>query len=341
MHVKSFYTGQHEELRQKSLRYCNTLKEAGYAASLDPYINGSQSFPNHILCDSNDATTENNYIAVRADFMLFARSDAYAHNISKTIDLLSGEIKQNAVYEVGVDIRDVSHNPVKIWNWILHCTESRLAEYDYVWFIDGDISLKSLNWQAFWQQVKLMRPKITQAGTIGNGREGHATVHPVLRFKEDSRLIAAEVPILEVQSPLLEVETWLGFRNFLVHDPEPMEQMADGAEQCFDMGWCHYAKNNLTGVQSHGPISNLGYHDYSPTLSLTGDSHKGRGCVVLYQTPIVHISRMSRVTATTGRFGIAQALLCRYFRLKVGVIGKMGLKTVYELFNAPKPSYVH
>ena len=354
IHVKSFYTGNNkhpEELYQKSIQYCNTLRTAGYAASLDPYVNGSQSYPNHILCDSSKSSSssstsnnniDNNYISVQADFMLFARSEAHAQNISNTIEQLSQQYeldKTTPYHKVNVDIRDVSQNPKKIWNWIVHATEERLIGYDYIWFMDGDISLKSLNWQAFWQQVKILRPKITQAGTIGRSKDGHATVHGILRHKSDSRLVAAAVPILEVQSPLLEVDTWIGYRNFLANDPEPMEQFEVGGEQCFDMAWCHYAMNKLEGQQQNGKISVVGYHDWSPTLDLSGKdpNQQGRGCVVLYQTPIVHISKYTIVTS--GRFQIASLLLCRYFRLKLGAVGKQGLKTVYDVFNYPKPSY--
>ena len=169
MHVKSFYTSQSDELKQKSRLYCNVLKEAGYNAILDPFLlssssielstNGTQFFPNHILCNSDDASVENYYATVRVDFMLFARSEEYAHKISKTITQLSESLQtKESLHEVKIDIRDVSSNSKKLWNWMLYADDKTLAGYDYIWFIDGDISLKSLNWQAFWQQVKLIRP---------------------------------------------------------------------------------------------------------------------------------------------------------------------------------------
>lgn len=339
MYVRSFYSGRHEDLRQESRSRCGELRE--YAATLDPHANGTRLFPNHILCNSNDASTENNYWTVRADFMIFARSNEWALNISRTIDRLSEEARMNSLYEVDVDIKDVSGNPQKIWNWILHCTDERLEGYDYMWFVDGDISLKSLNWQGFWQQVRILRPKITQASTIGDGRKGHATVHHVLRYNPDSRLLAGEVPILEVQSPLLEVGTWLRYRTHLVNDPEPMVELAVGGEQCFDMAWCHLAKNNLTGVQSNGKVTKVAYHNWQRAIPLSESDvdadMRGRGCVVLYQTPIVHISKYARAgNFKSPRFVFAQSHLCRYFRLKLGAVGKGGLKTVYELFNAPE-----
>jgi len=72
MHVKSFYTGQHEELMQKSRMHCDALRQAGYKARLDVLVNGIQTFPNHILCDLDAAAMDDKFLSVRADFMLFA-----------------------------------------------------------------------------------------------------------------------------------------------------------------------------------------------------------------------------------------------------------------------------
>lgn len=339
MYVKSFYAGEHESWMAKSRSRCPELREAGYASTIDAYANGTQTFPNHLLCHADATTEENHYLAVRADFMLFARNEAMAQNVSKTISELSQRTTQTtSLYEVDVDIRDVSLNPHKIWNWLFLCTAERLAGYDYVWFIDGDVSLRSLNWQAFWQQVKLLRPKITQGGSISSSPEGYSSVHGVLRYNPDARLMAAEVPILEVQAPLVEVPTWLAYRDFLANDPKPMARFEVGGEQCFDMAWCHHAKNNMTGIQGDPPIKNIGYHSQSPELSPgdNGDA-RGRACMVLYQTPILHVSRYSRKSHIARHdFNVASQLLCRYFRLDLGVVGKQGLKGVYEKFNAPK-----
>eukprot|EP00581_Thalassiosira_minuscula_P001352 CAMPEP_0183744960 /NCGR_PEP_ID=MMETSP0737-20130205/65993_1 /TAXON_ID=385413 /ORGANISM="Thalassiosira miniscula, Strain CCMP1093" /LENGTH=485 /DNA_ID=CAMNT_0025980615 /DNA_START=375 /DNA_END=1832 /DNA_ORIENTATION=+ len=341
MYVKSFYAGQHEKLRERSMIHCPTFKNAGYAAYFDPYANGTQSYPNHVLCNSENATISgNNYLSVRADFMLFARSDEYAQNISKQLD--DRRIREGApitpLHEVDVDVRDVSQNPKKIWNWLLHATEDRLAGYDYVWFIDGDVSLASLNWQAFWQQIRMLRPKITQAAVIGHSIEAHATVHNVLRYKPDPRIMAAEVPIVEVQSPLLEVDTWLNYRNKMLYNKELMDQFSRGGEQCFDMAWCHSAKNNMTGLQGHGGISYIGHISSCPKISLNDADNagiRGSACMVLYQTPIVHVSKY-----TLDRYDVdlikSAKILCEIFRLRMGVVGKEGLKTVYQFYNAPR-----
>jgi len=85
-------------------------------------------------------------------------------------------------------------------------------------------------------------------------------------------------------------------------------------------------------------VSRVGYHESARELT-AGDvgNAAGRACVVLYQTPILHVSKNARVGVTrTHEFYVASLLLCRYFRLDHGTVGKQGLKGAYELFNAPK-----
>lgn len=153
MLIKSFYTGQHETLKEESMKYCPNLRESDWSSTkLNPLYNfttitdqgvtGSKSYPNHVLCNTfaaNPSTMENYYDTIRVDFMLFARSDEYAHNISNTIDSLSNTIDntKDLRYKPSIDVRDVSLNPIKLWNWILHCTEERLQGYDYIWFMES------------------------------------------------------------------------------------------------------------------------------------------------------------------------------------------------------------
>ena len=182
----------------------------------------------------------------------------------------------------------------------------------------------------------LLRPKIAQGGAIASSPDGHSTYHGVLRHKGDARVMAAEVPIVEVQAPLLEVNTWIAWRDFLANNPKPMERFEVGGEQCFDMAWCHQAKNDLQGYQGNPGVSQISYHEGS--RELTSDDAAGRACLVLYQTPILHVGKRARIgLEKTHEFLVATQLLCRYFRLELGTVERQGLKAVYELFVAPKP----
>jgi len=249
-HIKSFYldrqTRQH--LLDRSISHCNQIHEN----SLDPYKIDSSIFPNYLLCMNDTRTTshdiDDNYFSkVEADFMLFARSLDHAGQLRKEIDKLSHLTNQTTdiivddnhirhQHTVDIDIRDTSSNPKKIYNWILHADKERLQTYDYIWFIDGDIQLNSLNWQAFWLNVNIMKPKISQPGMIGASVDQPGTSWTTLRYQTDARIIAAEVPIVEVQAPLLEVETWLQYRDIMFNNPSVMNDIRLGGENCFDMG---------------------------------------------------------------------------------------------------------
>eukprot|EP00986_Skeletonema_menzelii_P017509 scaffold20006_cov94-Skeletonema_menzelii.AAC.1 len=46
--------------------------------------------------------------------------------------------------------------------------------------------------------------------------------------------------------------TWLKYSQFIQEQPELIRSISFGGENCFDMGWCHFAKSNMTGRQQHG-----------------------------------------------------------------------------------------
>ena len=70
---------------------------------------------------------------------------------------------------------------------------------------------------------------------MGNRLDQVGSTHAKLRHHGNSRFIARTTAMLEVQSPLLEKETWLGYCKFLANEPEPMGTMRGGGEQYFDM----------------------------------------------------------------------------------------------------------
>ena len=334
-YVQFFYDGNnHKNLLKESKVHCNSLKNG---TSLSPYgVRGERSriFPNHILC-SNQHAGENNFISVQADFMMFALTSTVGLKLLEFYIAL-GTINATTTrrqYKVDVNIIDVSVQPEKIWNWIKYANEEALQEYDYVWFIDGDVSLASLNWHAFFTQIRLMQPKISQPACIG--KSGVGTDFKILGHQSDPRVIAAEVPIVEVMAPLLETEMWLRYRDFIRSQPEVMKNIALGGEQCFDMGWCHFAKNNMTGTQSEGimwdaNISSFEHFNSSVTLLDERNPSIGRSCLVFSQTPYVHVSKKVR-NKNLDRQRAGKAI-CNFLRGRKGVIGRRGLHKVQELF---------
>ncbi|EJK71557.1 hypothetical protein THAOC_06984 [Thalassiosira oceanica] len=201
LHVKSFYAGEHEAWMERSRSRCGELRAAGYAATPDARTSCSL------------APERGHGAECLADHKRGVGANPQDRVIARGGRGHTGRLSEPS-QDMELDL------PV-------HRTE-RLAGYDYVWFIDGDNALRSLNWQGFWQQIMLLRPKIAQGGAIGSSPERPATVHKVLRHNGDARVMAAEVPIVEVQAPLLEVDTWIAWRDFLANDPKPMERFEVG-----------------------------------------------------------------------------------------------------------------
>ena len=343
-YVKSFYSGQQHILHlEKSKSHCNQLKSHYDGILDDPYKSDSSIFPNYLLCMNASHGMEDNFFSrVEADFMLFARSTDHVEQLQMEIEKQSSLTNQTNIYHhnVDIDIRDVSSNPKKIYNWVIHADRDRLLNYDYIWFIDGDIKLKSLNWQAFWKNVHIMKPKISQPSMIGGNSNQPGTTWTTLRYQSDARLIAAEVPIVELGVPLLEVETWLKYRDIMFNNPSVMNDLRLGGENCFDMGWCHLAKTNMTGQQQRGKMwdKDIGYGRGIEMDMSTNSTMKGRACMVFYQTPLQHITKGTFVRDSA--WATATANVCKFLREEKGVFGKGGSWTVYELFNFPNDTGV-
>lgn len=357
-YVKSFYRGgRHASLLERSVSRCGELSGSSNNTRPppSPYEDGD-AFPNHLLCnDFNDrgGTTrrggmENNFLSVRADFMLFVRSADHASQLRREIDTISLSFNETATncdrlqHEVEVNIVDVSYNPKKVYNWIHHVHPARLKGYDYVWFVDGDIPLSKLNWQAYFHQVRVMRPKICAASLIGGSPTSKpGTEWTTLRYQADPRLLAGEVTISELGYTMLESGVWLRYRALVANESDVMDDLALGGENCFDSGWCHMAKNGMKGKQERGPIwdYSIGYRENSTGWVemddvANHDAISGRSCVVFYQTPLQHVSKRSLHTDETRVE--ATKRLCGFFRGQKGVTGAGGLWTMYGVFVAPK-----
>ena len=105
------HPSNHERYLSASLSQCSSFHNDSSTIDL---FNGSDTFPNYILCDVN-RKQGNNYYTVKADFLLFARNKDVAdaiYNENITID-----------EEDKINVLDVTNSPVKLWNWIAHLTE--------------------------------------------------------------------------------------------------------------------------------------------------------------------------------------------------------------------------
>lgn len=304
----------------------NATANATAAARIDPFENRSGTFPNRVLCDDRAALGGNHYLSVRADFLLFARDGEVARRAAALVLPLEGSVA----------VADVSERAVKIWNWILFLTDAEVEGYDYVWMVDGDIELRSLNWHAFWQQVLLVRPRVSQPCVIGTWKGSHGSGHPILNHNPDPRMLAAETAIVELQAPLFEVDTWRGYRGFVARQTREglLNWIEQGGEDCFDLAWCHYARANMTGEQLWPPKKHFSFDPnapaYSPGDNSTDPFGGHRSCVVFYQTPVVHLNKRSLGKGRAFRQGGRE--ICLFFKRNYHI--HWAVRSVYEVFVA-------
>ena len=301
---------QRDELIEESISQCSTnvqsytdqltinhtFYQMNETSTLSKLGNGFRSFPNKILCHAANPNTNftmmNYFHLVHVNFVFFARNGDVALELSNK--LVDDDDDGSVNNLLTVDIIDVSLSPAKIWSWLNLIDEERLTlpeqssssslntseYYNYVWMIDGDIILRSLNWQAFWQQIHLIRPRIAQPVPVyPNGYPG--TKHSVLWHQNDIRVIAGETAIVEIMMPLIDVRTWLGYRAIILNQSEEelLQPIRSRGEDCFDLAWCHYARHGKDGMLSEQtyPQSNMNYNPNSPNFKYDIANNNGGG----------------------------------------------------------------
>ena len=270
---------QHNFNTHNSKSQCNRIQETN---EIDPFANNTEAFPNHILCESNFVLPQ-----VEVEYLIFARNADVAKQINNACN--SSSISN-------VEVIDVTGDSIKVHNWISYVNEDRLIGFDYAWLVDGDILIRSLNWIAFWQQITLFKPKISQPSIIGTTKDGYSSWHPVLRHQADSRIVAAETALIELMVPLFTVDTWLGLRQIILSLPILLERIKAGGTNYIDGWWCHYAKTSLLEEHQQSPTQDPSI--YKPTNHLIDPKNISsisrlmeRSCVILYQTPVVHSNK--------------------------------------------------
>ncbi|CAE7534174.1 unnamed protein product [Symbiodinium sp. CCMP2592] len=181
----------------------------------------------------------------------------------------------------------VIHTPRtrKIDAWLLHLTSTAVAAYDYVWLADGDVKTSDVNWFAFWTNMLLswyFQPQVAQPAIVAfdkgkvhwrhwrksaivkkfhRSTQTRGSDHTVLQIPEDDEddvwaidptLIAAEVGIVEIMTPVLTPRAWLAMREALVSNSKAMQWITQGATWCVDVKWCQLARTSVLGLEVAG-----------------------------------------------------------------------------------------
>ncbi|CAE7885343.1 unnamed protein product, partial [Symbiodinium microadriaticum] len=220
----------------------------------------------------------------------------------------------------------------KLDAWVLHLTATAVAAYDYVWLADGDVKTSDVNWFAFWTNMLYFQPQVAQPAIVAfdkgkihwrhwrkntivnkfhRSTQTRGSDHTVLRVPEDDEgetwaidptLIAAEVGIVEIMTPVLTPRAWLAMREALVSNSKAMEWVTKGATWCVDVKWFQLARASVLGLEAAGePDVSIGavaqrflqqqssyFGELWPAGKQQWDSYEPPSCMVFYQTPVRH-----------------------------------------------------
>jgi len=108
----------------------------------------------------------------------------------------------------------------KFWHRHLN---PKTIDTDYVWIMDGDIRLRNIAWECFWNIISRFKPSIfapTIMASTDLEREKHksyvGSTHPwhcytdatLPKPNDMQRLLAMDVPLLEIQLPVFTRTAW-------------------------------------------------------------------------------------------------------------------------------------
>ncbi|CAE7320163.1 unnamed protein product [Symbiodinium microadriaticum] len=205
----------------------------------------------------------------------------------------------------------------KIDAWLSHLTATALSTYDYLWLADGDVSVSAANWFAFWANMLYYRPQIAQPAVVAEEKAKiHVTFHQkgkaaqdldivqtrgsdhvVLQIPGDEpdvwaidpSLVAADVGIIEIMTPVLTPTAWLALREDLLRNSKAMHWIAQGATWCVDVKWCDLARTTVLGLEAAGePDLSIEAAAQKLPGEQQGESREPSACMVFYQTPVRH-----------------------------------------------------
>ena len=123
-------------------------------------------------------------------------------------------------------------NGKKPYFWQEHLSPEMIqtSNYDYIWLLDGDMLLSSLDWNVYWKYIFKFKPMISQPATL-NPQFLYTRYQvlntyivpgwPMLRWANYNStgvpiIGALEVGVIEIQCPLFTAEAWNLYYSFIV-----------------------------------------------------------------------------------------------------------------------------
>lgn len=149
--------------------------------------------------------------------------------------------------------------------WFKHMNpESIPDEIDYIWIHDGDIRLRNMSWDCFWNTVSIFDPAIFAPAIMsslsqkseerkiytGSTHPGHCYTDPSFKEKQHvfKKVVAMDVSVIEIQTPIFKALAWKTVHKELTaRIPEWGTYTSSWGP---DMYWCSIVDSKLFGVNS-------------------------------------------------------------------------------------------
>lgn len=163
--------------------------------------------------DYNDLTSSSPTATTRTSWKLFCYQEATFKALRQSLENHPQRKEVEIIYQP---------NKMKIYFW-----ENFLKDVsqDYLWLMDGDISLQNMNWSCFWNLVSRYDPAIFQPAIVFESpheEEKKAKGLGVHYSKCDTdadadsilpSLAGVETRMIEIQLPLFRSDVWMAVRS--------------------------------------------------------------------------------------------------------------------------------
>ena len=189
---------------------------------------------------------------------------------------------------------------LKTYFWYNHLTKDNIpATTDYIWLLDGDIVIRHMAWDCYWNIIHRYQPAINQPALIDEpGREQHnfwtAVSHPSACFdnKEFSQLVGIETSFVEQQAPMFRRDAWMAVRTVLDDGMGPWYHSK--SSWGIDNVWCGIVQTDLMGVtyqtfRDQEPAIPFQLRDTCQVERVERNQERPIGCMIVHATPVVHM----------------------------------------------------
>jgi hypothetical protein len=217
---------------------------------------------------------------------------------SDTYDMLLTRL-QNRMEELRVKLV-LEPNVLKTYFWYNYLTNDAIpSTIDYLWLLDGDVVIRHMAWDCYWNIIRQYQPAISQPALIDEPqREKHnfwtAVSHPssCVDNKEFSQLVGLETSFVEQQAPMFRRDAWMTVRAKL--DKGIGMWNHSKSSWGIDNVWCGIVQRELFGWTFEALRETEPGIPYRGSVTcqverLERNKERPIGCMIIHATPVVHM----------------------------------------------------